>query len=211
MRKLLQFAYCISILFFLSFNCNAQNNDPRNNRNLVDNSQKILECKKHIQELKQSKANCYTCNGTGSIKRNCLYCSGIGHHGYGKYYRLCSLCNGAGKRSENCPNCVRINMTIFANELLLKEYIKTHGMTEETRELYYNQINNNYQNSTNDIVESDTKCYVCKGTGREKRPITSVTSSSDYKKVCPECNEVMPSYDLHIHQTCTGCKGKGYY
>lgn len=186
-------------------------------RERVDNSEKIRECEIAIQELEQSKQECYSCFGTSVIKANCYMCSGWGYTGYGKYRHVCIRCHGTGTRKEKCPNCLKIDLSIAFQNTLIEEYKKTHGMTKEARNFYYNhkhkmqQMDIEYQNSVNskyDSYKTTVSCSTCDGTGQEKVYISNSTASSD-KYYCSQCDSW--DYTKHIHQTCSVCHGTGKY
>ena len=201
--------------------------------NLLDNSEKILECETRIQELRQSMKECLMCHGTGVIKQNCYMCGGFGMTGYGKYRHACFSCHGTGKKETACTNCRKTELAIsFANKLL-EGYQKTHGMTKEAAKLYYEheawkaQSDRDYQNAVNDIVDSylddshnssngsgtssssDSKiCPYCGGTGVSKIGIlgsggVNVAYTNASGEECPYCDDY--DYEFHHHDRCT-CK-----
>lgn len=201
-------------------------NDP----NLLDNSEKILECETRIQELRLSMKECLMCHGTGVIKQNCYMCGGFGMTGYGKYRHACFSCHGTGKKETACTNCRKTELAIsFANKLL-EGYQKTHGMTKEAAKLYYEheawkaQSDRDYQNAINGIVESylddsdtsqssttsDSPCSMCHGTGIDPFPWKDAASNAGNGPFgytnqsghkCPYCDERV----WHQHKRCPKC------
>lgn len=54
-----------------------------------------------------------------------------------------------------------------------------------------------------------SRCSACGGTGSVKIFVGSSNYSVDVTYKCNICNEIMHTYDKHIHQTCSSCNGTG--
>lgn len=125
----------------------------------------------------------------------CSSCNGTGISKYSK--SICYSCNGAGL----CPLCKGNDWARF------KAHSEDYSLpsTYQSVPPVYDGTPNNYGNNSS----NQRMCRNCNGTGRVKVYISSAVYDSNVS-VCSECNEVMHSYDKHIHQSCSVCYGKGY-
>lgn len=83
--------------------------------------------------------------------------------------------------------------------------------TQELQNAIVLPIANEPQNFTAFPSESRQKkmCSACKGTGLTREFVGVSIYSVDITYKCNVCNEIMHTYDKHIHQTCSACHGTG--
>lgn len=207
--------------------------------NLVDNSEKIANAQKLINDLESQKQNCYTCHGTGAISQLCTWCNGTGTTKVGYYtpqYFTCSWCRGTGRKKQQCVTCAQTDMKISLTQSLLKTLQETHGMTKEVLNTYteikaweHNQ-NMEYQKAIDEIAEpylnstrksnsshsstsSSSKCSMCNGTGIDPH----VYHSGDPKPAVGGYTHssggkciYCGKYEWHQHVYCPKCNANKY-
>lgn len=193
-----------------------------NNPDFVDNSEDIRKLEELIQELENQKRNCSYCHGTGKVPGLlCIPCSGTGTVKVGyrtPQFFTCSMCGGKGRSETFCTECKMKSIAISGYESCIKSLKETHGMTKESKQLYYNQknkmaqTNSEFQENVNTMVDSylDNPSYK-----------SSVQRHSNGEPLCPDCkgsgkchickgDKVYEnSYDNYRITNCSFCKQTG--
>jgi hypothetical protein len=85
---------------------NNSSKDATSNTSIYSNDESSIESEQKNAEVKSTKQQCISCDGTGRVDDGgeCDHCEGSGWLNFAHTFE-CTECNGSGKKSHSCTSC----------------------------------------------------------------------------------------------------------